>query len=370
MKRLLSVLIMGVVFIGLWGCTPEVAEVEKSDAVAVKVATIEGSALKKQASFSAIVLANKEVGLSSGLSGEVVERLASVGSVVKKDQVLLVLDTETVDRSVEQSQSAYALAKVNYQSALDRYNDAVLNLERNKELYASGALSQSQFEQIEAAAKPFAVQSAKLQLEQSKLAYDGALSVSEGASVKAPFDGVISALQPQVGATLAPGQPIGSLVDLSTLKLSFDVTENLISLINFDTPVYLTIPALGPEKITAKVTAIAPVANTVSRLFPVEISFGNPELDIKPGMFAEVEVDLQSEAVRVLVPYDAVLYDEEGYYVYVVEKDLPVKRNIVLGDDNGVDIEILSGVSVGETLIITGQAFVKEDSILNIIKGE
>jgi RND family efflux transporter MFP subunit len=368
-KVIVGTLMFGLV-LGLWGCGPKVPIVEKTEALAVKVMTVVESALEKRLIFNGSVLADKEVSIVPNLSGKVLKRLVNVGSVVKKDQVLLVLDSENVDRSVEQSKRAYELARVNYASAKERYEDAVLNLERNKELYDSGALSQSQYEQIEAAAKPFAVDSARLQLDQSKLAYESAQSTSEGASVKAPFDGVISVFTPQEGSTIAPGQPIGSMVDVSQLKLTFEVTEKLISQINFDTPIHVSIPSLGTEAIPAKITAIAPVAGQASKMFPIEISFENVDLAIKPGMFATVEVDLQKDGTLVLVPYDAVLYDENGYYVYVVEKDLAVKRPVVLGDDNGIDIELKSGVKVGEALIIKGQSFVKVDSVLNIVRGE
>lgn len=368
-KAMIAVLTVGLVF-GLWGCGPKAPIVEKIDALAVKVMTVEESTLEKHLTFNGSVLADKEVSLMSNLSGKVLSRLVNVGSVVTKDQVLMILDSENVDRSLEQSKRAYELAQINYTSAKERYEDAVLNLERNKELFNSGALSKSQFEQAESAAKPFAVESARLQLDQSKLAFESAQSASAGASVKAPFEGVISVFTPQEGSTISPGQPIGAMVDVSSLKLTFDVTEKHIGQIDFDTPIQIAVPALGIENIKAQITAISPVAGQVSKLFPIEISFENPDLAIKPGMLATIEILLKSDGNRVLVPYDAVLYDENGYYVYVVEKDLPVKRSVVLGDDNGTDIELISGVKAGEELIVKGQSFVKADSVLNIIRGE
>ncbi len=370
MRSVMSGIFAVIIVFSLSGCVQKATVAPQVDTLAVKVMTVEGSQLEKKLTFSGSVLAKKEVSISAGLAGEVLERLENVGSVVRKDQVLLRLDTENVDRSVDQAKSAYALAQVNLKSTRDRYNDAVLNLERNKALYESGGLSKAQYEQIEASAKPFVVESAVIQLNQAKIAYDSALNTSENGTVKAPFDGVIAALSPEVGSVIAPGQPIGSIVDISSFKLSFDVTEQLIGQIDFDTAVNVVIPAVGPNVLTAKITSIAPSAQMGTKLFPIEISFENPGLTIKQGMFATVELLLKSDAERVLAPYDAVLYDETGYYVMVVENNLPVKKTVVLGDDNGQVIEIISGITVGEELIVKGQAFVKVDSVLNIIRGE
>lgn len=370
MKRGLGFMLLGLAVLVLSACTPQTEPVVVVDAVAVKVLTVESNTLEKQVSFSGTVASNKEVGIVSSLSGEVVKKRVYVGAAVVKDQVLLNLDAENTDRSVEQAKRAYELAQVNYNAANTRYKEALLTLERNKTLYESGMLSQSQFEQFESAASPYTVDSAKLQLDQARLSYESMVNTSEGTAIKAPFAGVISALTPQEGSMVTPGQPIGTIVDLSRLKMTIDVTENRINALTFETPVEIVVPALNDKVLAAQITSIAPVAAQNSKLFQVEVSFENPEGDVKPGMFVTANVRLLGASKHVIVPYDAVLYDEAGYYVYIVEGEKPVKRLVQLGDNNGTTIEVVDGIAPGDSLIISGQSFVKEDSVLNIIRGE
>lgn len=370
MKRWIQMVCMGLLVVSLTACGQKAPVEVLSDAIAVEVWTVETKSLERHTSFSATATAMREVNLVAGLSGEVIEKLVNVGEAVEKDQVLLKLDTENVARAMEQAKSAYNLARVNYDSAVSRHEDAVTNLARNQQLYLEGAISKSQLEQLESAASDFSVDGARLQLEQAKLAYESAVSTSDGAGIKAPFKGVIATLNPDVGSVVAPGAPIGTLVDLESLKLEFHVSEQLINQITFDTPVTLSFPAQADVTIEGKISAVSPVADPMSKLYAVEVQFQNPSGVIRPGMFASVDLNLTDEAAKVLVPYDAVLYSEEGYYVYIVKDDAPVMQLVTLGQDNGIDIEIIEGLQVGDQLIVKGQAYVKQDSTLNIVKGE
>lgn len=370
MKRSWGIVLMGLALIVLSGCTPQPETAVAVDAVAVRVMPVENNTLEKQVSFSGSVASKKEVGIFSTLSGEVISKRVQVGTAVGKDQVLLDLDAENTDRSVEQAKRALELAQVNYNSAKTRYEDALLTLERNKTLFESGVLSQSQYEQFETAASSYPVDSAKLQLDQARLSYESVLNTSEGTAIKAPFSGIIASLSPEEGSMITPGQPIGTIVDLSSLKVTIDVTEKKINELTYETPVEIVVPALNDKVIPAQIASIAPIAAQNSKLFQIEVNFDNPHGDVKPGMFVVVNVRLLSASQHVIVPYDAVLYDEAGYYVYIVADEKPIKRLVQLGENNGAMIEVVDGISPGDLLIISGQSFVKEDSVLNIIRGE
>jgi RND family efflux transporter MFP subunit len=166
----------------------------------------------------------------------------------------------------------------------------------------------------------------------------------------------------------AQSQPF-TIVDISTVSVKVNVSEKLINTISVGDEVPIQIEALENSDIVGTVETVSPVADGTNT-YPVKIKIENSDGLIKAGMFAKVNFTEQSSGDAIVLPVDVVLTSGDKKYVYIAEDGKPVKKEVQTGLDNGTKVEITSGISVGDEIIVTGQEYVDEKTAIKIVNGE
>ncbi len=364
MKRFLGILLA--VLLLLAGCSAPIEEAPEAY-VPVEVSPVTRVGIQQRAALSGVLQAKENAAVMVPLTAVVDQVDVRLGQWVEKDQVLFVLDEDAISDQVEQAAAAFNQAQAAYQSNLEQLQLAKTTAERMRRLFEAGAVSKAEVEQAELAASPENIAVLFSGFQQAKTVYDQAQSMMEDLAVKAPISGEISYLAVAENGFVAPGQPAAMIVDASTMKVAVNLPSKLISLIRLDDEVELEIPATQ-ETETGSIVAIGPSVDQQTFLYPVEIEMANPQGTMLPGMFAKVYLVTDEREDALAVPIEAVVESLGRKRVFVQVGDRAEERIVETGLDDGVYVEILSGLEEGENLIVVGQNFLVDGDRILVVE--
>jgi multidrug efflux system membrane fusion protein len=170
-----------------------------------------------------------------------------------------------------------------------------------------------------------------------------------------------------------------TLADLTRVKAVFGVPDLLVGRVQIGTPLQITSEAFGTAEFPGRVTAVAPAADTQSRVFNVEVTIPNPQQQLKAGMIATVEVapagDAAIPAGAPTVSVSAVVKSarQEGFAVFVAEgqgETATVRaRDVGLGRIAGNRVAVSSGLEVGDRVVVSGASLLTDGDAVRVIPG-
>lgn len=352
------------------GCgAQKAATAEAEKYIPVEVQPAAASTLVETAVFSGKVYADQELALVPKMPGKVVSVNVTAGSHVKAGEVLFTLDAQDLQKAADQAALAARAAEVNYERTKEQVAEAKLNLERQQQLYAAGAISKSQLEAFENQASDKPLELAQLQWDQAKLSLQQAQDALSNAIVTAPIDATVAAVNVKYGEMASTVQPAVTLATLDKLYVSINVGENIIAALKPGQEAKITVAGGGGAELSGKIDTLAPAANAQTQLYPVKIKIDKADSSIKPGMFAKVQLAIDTKANVLAVNSEAVVLKNGKNTVYVVEGDRAVAKEVVTGVDTGTQLEIVKGLQAGEKVIVKGQTLVEQGSKVKVVGG-
>jgi membrane fusion protein, multidrug efflux system len=346
MKKIL--LLPALVLLILAGCNPENETNETDDVVRERIVTVgtmtvDSIPFEDRIRINGNVAASEDAFISVETPGQVLF-VAELGTTVRKGDVILKLD----DRLLK---SGYEAAKTGFDLAEDIYK-------RQSALYADSVISTLQYLQTKAQRDQAASQLASIQKQ------------LEDAELKAPFSGRIEERMTSVGQFVGPGMPVLRLVNTSEVKITGGVPERYAGKITRNTPVEVNFRSYNVPSRTATVRFAGNLINPDSRTFPIEILLDNPGNTIKPLMVVELRVLRDALEGSLVIPRTAVMRDDTGLSVFVVETTGNNKRAkmrpIEISLSSGDFVIIESGIEVGEEIIVTGFTNLGDGDLINI----
>ncbi len=275
------------------------------------------------------LIAEDSVVLRPEIDGRIDKLQFKEGQPVKKGAVLVVLDDA-------EQRARLAAAQADLTLAQRRYT-------RSEELVAQNFISKQALDEARA---NLDILRARLRLEQVAL---------DKTVIRAPFAGVVGLRQVSPGAYVGKGDDLVRLDALGDLKLEVPVPETALPLVRIGQPINLTVDALPGRSFSGKVHAIDPVVDPVSRNVRVRARIANPSGALKPGMFARATADLGGKTSAILLPERVVVPRPDGSYVFLAVDGKAELRKVVLGKRQPGLVEIVSGVRVGDIVILDGQ---------------
>jgi RND family efflux transporter MFP subunit len=349
------------------------------DAKAVAVTPVHKQSVRRAVDVVGTLAAVDQVTVSSETDGKVRKILADLGDQVRAGQVLIELDNERQQYSLEQQQAALARALAQYGASdpqhlpeIERTPDvqkaradlvqATQSFERANQLFKRTLISQQ------------ALDDAKTALESKQAGYDAALQTARNlrasiqaseatmklasrqlrdTEIRAPFDGFVERRLVNLGELVKAPMPVMAIVRLDPLKVTAEMPEKMAPWITAGRPLELHVDAYPTRTFSGKVTRISPAVNTSTRAFAFEALVPNAEALLKPGTFARVHVESDRVDDVLTLPYAALQYRYGVNRVFVVSGDRLAMRELQVGDRMGERIEIVSGVKEGEPVAVT-----------------
>jgi membrane fusion protein (multidrug efflux system) len=292
-------------------------------------------AITEQLRVVGTVQANETVNLQPEADGRVTAIHFTEGQRVEPGQLLVELDSTEMEARLAEAEASARLA----QSKWDR----AAELLRNKTM--------SQQEADEARAQ-FDMASARVTQVQKQL---------RDMKVKAPFGGIIGARQispGQVVSRMMPGREaatIATLSDLDPVKVEGNVPERYLSLAKVGAKFQLNVAAFPGEKFAGELYFVSPALDPINRTATVKAKVANPDLRLKPGMFASADLTLRVKDNAIVIPEAALMPQGEKFAVVVVDGEMTAQmRPVEPGVRSAGRVEIVAGLKEGETVVVEG----------------
>lgn len=375
MKKNISILLSATLILTmLSGCTSEETVVDTSiSATSVEVVTVSNSDISNQVKLSGKIASNRDVSVYAMMSSEVLSLNVEVGDIVEKDQVLFVQDAYPVDdytRELNNLRTSYNSTK----ELLDEATEQIVTaLNNSRELYEIGAASKYEVEQLEFTLTQ-QESTNKSQLDSLTNAIDQIVSqmedLNENTVVKAPISGVVTQVNLIENMMAASSYAAVVISDNSQMQVQISIAETLVPYIKADDIVMVTIPSMSLEPFEAVVRNVSPATNAQTGMYTVKIELPT-DGEYYIGMFTEIVFTTDSVTGSLNVPSNAIVIGDEYQYVYVVGTDDLARRvPVTTGLTDGNYTQITSGLIGGEKLVVTGQEYLTDNSLVNITGGE
>lgn len=318
---------------------------EKNAAVSVKVATVKNEEISLDFVANGNFEPKQELSMEAEKSGKVIKVLAKEGDHVTVGQTLAIMRGDAINVNAQAAEAAYQNAKSDY----NRFDNA----------YKTGGVTKQQLDQARVA-----LTNAEANYKQAKI------NVGD-TRIKAPINGIINAKMIEPGSMLAamPPTKMFEIVNVNTLKLKVTVNESQVANLKLGNNISVTSSVYPDKTFSGKITFIAAKADTALN-FPVEIEItNNANNDLKAGMYGTaVFKSNQQKQNLTVIPRTAFVGSVSSNQVFVVENGTAKLKTVTAGRILGDKVEILNGLSDGETVVTTGQINLQEGSKVEIIK--
>lgn len=370
MKQLTALAMLLIIVLLLGGCGKKTTTVEEA-LVPVEITNATVADLPHTISTSGEIIASAEVAVAPKVSGRVTAVNVKVGDRVSQGQVLFELDAAEAHNAVTLSEAGVGVARAGLSKAAQGVTDAQLNYDRVKALYEAQVESKAQFEQAESGLNNarIGMQLAQEQLLQAEASLQNALENCNNFTVASPLTGVIASVALDNGELASPQATAVTVVQLDTVKVKVQLSENVVVSIKPGTEVPVIIKSLN-KTVTGTVVSIAPKADPTTRAFPVEIQLNNEQGDIKAGMVADLHLETGISKGAVVLPADALLERDGQYSVFVVEdgkaKEISVKKGITSSEL----VEIKEGLKEGQAVILSGNHLVTDGQMVEVVNNQ
>ncbi len=308
-------------------------------------------------SLPGTVQAYTDAAIFARTSGYLKKRYADIGSRVKAEQVLAEIDTPELDQQLMQARADLATARANEKLAkttADRYVDLMKtdSVARQDMDNATGNYE----------AKQAATASADANVKRLE-------ELSKFKTIYAPFSGVITARNTDIGALIGAGggaKELFHIAAMDRLRIFVNVPQIYARAASPETPADISVQELPGQKFTGKVARTAQSIDPSSRTLLVEIDLENAKDAILPGSFAQVHLKLPTSATTFRLPVNTLIFRSEGLRVATVKDGTVSLMPITLGRDFGSTVEVVSGLTGAESIVVNPPDSLAEGQRVNV----
>jgi len=320
------------------------SKADQADATpTVGVAKVTREDLFQQVTIAAEFRPYVEVALPAKVTGYISKMNVDFGDTVKSGQLLATIEVPELQAELDNARAAEQEAQADYTNANLIYSRLQSVNHDHPNLVAQQDLDTAQANDLSTDA---AIAAAKANVER----YQTMVSYTQ---ITAPFDGVITYRYVDAGALIdAQGKPLVRVSDNYLLRLDFPVTVDYAKDVKLGDPVTVRIDSLNGRTFTGKISRFTHEVDDSTRTMITEIEVPNPGLELIPGMYATVVLNVEKHPQTLAVPIEAVSSGKSST-VYVVNQDNQIEeRTVKLGLETPDKYEVLSGLQEGNLVVI------------------
>ncbi|WP_161888702.1 efflux RND transporter periplasmic adaptor subunit [Pontibacter russatus] len=307
--------------------------------VAVDVFVVSPTAYQNNITSTGSVIPNEDVELRSEISGRITSINFEEGSQVKEGQLLMTINAAEMQAQLQKLESNQSL-----------YKDMEA---RQRTLLEKEYISEQEYDQV---SNQLATATADIQALKATMAK---------AYIRAPFDGIIGLRQVSEGSYVTASTPIARIVDVSPVKIDFAIPGRYSQMVREGETITFTTEGSAAEY-TAKIYAIQPNIDPVTRTLQIRALFENRNNEVKPGAFVSINLPLREVEEAILIPTESIIPEATGHKVFLVKDGKAAPQMVKIGQRSETMIQILEGIAPGDTIISSGILQARPGSELNI----
>lgn len=336
----------------LFACKNNEAQLDSEISLSVSVMEVEPSGIQKFIQVNGNVAPLKKAQLKTEVSGKYQLQINpkkgreyALGDYVEAGSVIVKL----VDKEFENGIKMESL-ELNLEVSEQTHD-------KQKSLYDKGGATLSELKRAE------------VEYINAKYNYEDANLRLEKLNIRAPFSGIIVELPYNTtGVKVDAGLMIASMMDYSNLIMEVDFPEKDLTTLQSGQEVLVTNYTFPEDTLMAKITQLSPAIDPESRSFKGVITVKNPDLLLRPGMFVSANVVVTSIDSTIVLPKDMILSKERGNTVFVIVKGIAQERIVKFGLENPTEVQILSGLTIGERVVIKGYETLRSQAKVKVVK--
>ena len=268
-----------------------------------------------------------------------------LGDKANKGQVIIHLEDKEFENSI-----AIDSKELNLEIALQEQN-------KQKALYEKGGVTLLEMRSTEVK-----VTNARLEVENARLNL-------EKRDIRAPFDGVIVNLPHYTeNVKVDQGKPMVGMMDYARMYMDINLPESAINYVKANQSAYITHYTLPDDTLRGVVSELSPAISVETRTFRGKLLIQNDKLLLRPGMFVKADIVVDRADSAVVIPKEVVVSNRQRKYVYIIEKNTAILRDIKTGLEDENNIEVLNGLNVNDNLVVKGFETLKENSKVKVQK--
>ena len=342
MKRIFQTMTLLTVFILLQSCSSgestakSLEQIYEEEGLPVRVEILGTAAPAASYATSAVLTGIEESTASASVADQVDHIHYQVGDSVQEDDVVITFPTDN-------PAAQYTQAKVHVEHMRT-------TLERMKTLYENGGISRQDLDNTAA------------QCRVAEANWDAAQQAVE---VRAPIAGLITRMDVQKSDDVNPGDALFTVARINRLKAQIWVSENRINDIH---PGDQALAIWNGTKITGHVSQVDISLNSRMQAFGVQIEFENQENNVRPGINADIQILSARDSSVLMTARKNLVKTENGYFAYILKTNHALKQPVKIGRSLDLDVEILQGLSAGDTILTEGVSLVENGQLVRVVE--
>lgn len=310
--------------------------------IPVEVATVQRGEISSQLEYYTTMRTEDAVEVYPLVSGNVSQIMVEEGDRVQKGDPLLALEDDQL--------------RINQEQAELEYNHLQDDFTRATELIDKDLMSEQEY-----ANKRYALEKARLQLETVRLNLQRCV-------ITAPLSGVISNRAAGLGKYVSPASKLFAIINTTEPTAELNLSQMYYPVIHEGLRAEIRSDLYPQQLFQGVVKRINPTIDAASGTFKVTVAISNPAELLHPGMFVNVRLILDVHPEAVLIPKNALLYENETTCAFIVQGDSMVfKRELELDYSSSQAVEVRSGVEEGEKIVVVGQSALQDSARVRII---
>jgi RND family efflux transporter MFP subunit len=327
----------------LFGEAKKAAMKKEVEPVQIITLTLKPGRLLDKIDLPAQVEPYENLWVKAEVAGQVVKVLVEEGQPIEKGQVLLRLDDRDYRARFAQIEANYKLAQINY--------------DRIAALVTKGVTAATELDRVEAQLKDLSARRVEARLALSR------------AKITSPISGRLNELKAEKGDFITVGDPVAQVLQFDYVKVTVGVPESDVAAIFDLKEAEVVVEALGNRRVTGERVFLARQPRTLARLYDLELKVSNPDEQILPGMFARVELVKHVFTDALAVPLYAIISQYNEHIVYTEKDGRAERKSVELGTLVGWEVQVTSGLTPGERVIVVGHRFVDHGQAVEVIKN-
>ncbi|MEJ1156997.1 efflux RND transporter periplasmic adaptor subunit [Prosthecomicrobium sp. N25] len=285
--------------------------------------------------------ADETITVSAEIDGRISEVVVQEGTKVKAGDVLFRLDDSMLKATLAQARAELALAEANYERA-DTLFRQKSGTERTRD-------------------------ESRYTLDRTRANVDLVSSQLDKATVRASFDGVVGLRSIGLGEYVNKGEQLIVLNKVDPVKVDFRLPEVELANVKVGSKVKIEMDALPGRFYEGEVYAIDPQVDINGRSLQLRAKVANTSGDLKPGLFARVEITTASRPNAIIIPESAVVSQGRDRFAYVVKDNKATRVKLVTGIRQPGSVEVIQGIGRDDTVVVTGQQRLRDGLAVEVV---
>lgn len=341
------------------------------ETVSVQVEPVSRGSVEEEVVLAGSLEPQYQVDVFSKRAGRVSRLAVSVGQRVKRGDLLATVEHSDLLLQQEQAAASLAASKAAYRKTEAQRDKAAADYERVKLLYEQRASTQQELQNAAGQLREAEIQLevAKAQLQQAEANAALVKLQLEQVNTDAPVPGVVIRAPGVAGSQVTTSTPVAVIAAIDPIEVAFSVPERDLGRLRAGQEFTITVDAFPNESFRGKITSLGAVVEASTRTLPVRGRVANPDLRLRPGMFARVALVVGRKENVVTVPREALMTRPEGLYVFVVADGIAQVRPITVGVRGKERVEVPDGVKEGETVAVVGQQQLRDGQEVRAVLG-